>query len=107
MSSEKKPNIIPTPGGPYLVKSLENFTNQKGPLESKETMALCRCGGSANKPFCDGTHAKIGFLSAKLEGRVEDKRENYIKERKLQFTTTGVFALMPGTALMASVRSFA
>ena len=77
MSSEKKPNIIPTPDGPYLVKNLKNFANQKGPLESKETMVLCRCGGSANKPFCDGTHAKIGFSSAKLEGRVEDKRDNY------------------------------
>jgi CDGSH-type Zn-finger protein len=26
-----------------------------------EKVALCRCGGSANKPFCDGTHAKNGF----------------------------------------------
>ena len=77
MNPEKKPNIIPTPDGPYLVKNLENFANQKGPLESKETMALCRCGGSANKPFCDGTHKRIGFSSAKLEGRVEDKRDNY------------------------------
>ncbi len=77
MSSEKKPKITPTPDGPYLVKNLKKFANQNGPIETKETMALCRCGGSANKPFCDGTHAKIGFLSAKLEGRVEDKREDY------------------------------
>ena len=77
MNSENKPNITPTPNGPYLVKDLKNFANQKGPIETKETMALCRCGGSANKPVCDGTHAKIGFSSAKLEGRVEDKRENY------------------------------
>jgi len=77
MSSEKKPSITPTPDGPYMVKDLNNFANQKGPIETKETMALCRCGGSHNKPFCDGTHAKIGFSSAKLEGRVEDKRENY------------------------------
>jgi CDGSH-type Zn-finger protein len=77
MSSEKKPNIIPTPDGPYFVKNLKNLANQKRPIETKETMALCRCGESANKPFCDGTHAKIGFSSTKLEGRVEDKRENY------------------------------
>ncbi len=72
-----KPDITPSPDGPYLVKDLEKFANQNGPIETKKTLALCRCGGSANKPFCDGTHAKIGFSSAKLEKRVEDKRENY------------------------------
>ncbi len=77
MSSEIKPSITQRPDGPYIVKDLKNFTNRNGSIETKETMALCRCGGSANKPFCDGTHAKIGFSSAKLEGRVEDKRENY------------------------------
>ncbi len=77
MSSEKKPTITPAPDGPYLVKDLENFANQKGPIETRETMAICRCGESANKPFCDGTHKKIGFSSAKLDGRAEDKRENY------------------------------
>ena len=82
MSTEKKPSITPTPDGPYMVNDLKNFANQKGSIETKETIALCRCGGSANKPFCDGTHATIGFSSAKLEGRVEDKRENY-KDKKI------------------------
>lgn len=29
-----------------------------------EAIALCRCGGSTTKPFCDGTHSKIGFDAA-------------------------------------------
>ena len=32
--------------------------------ERGETVALCRCGGSTNKPFCDGTHSKTGFEAA-------------------------------------------
>jgi len=80
MSADKKnPRVTPTTDGPYLVKDLENFSNVKGPLECKPQMALCRCGGSKNKPFCDGTHAKNGFSSAKLEGRVVDQRDNYEK----------------------------
>jgi len=92
MSSEKKPSITPTPDGPYLVKDLKNFANQKGPIETKKTMALCRCGRSANKPFCDGTHAKIGFSSAKLEGRVEDKRDNYMGEKITIHDNRGICA---------------
>ena len=78
MSSENKPSITPTQNGPYVVKNIENFVNQKGPVETKETTALCRCGGSSNKPFCDGTHQKIGFSSAKIDGRTEDQRDNYV-----------------------------
>ncbi len=92
MSSEKKPKIMPTPNGPYLVKDLENFANQKGPIETKKTLALCRCGGSANKPFCDGTHVSIEFSSAKLEGRVEDQRENYAGKRITIHDNRGICA---------------
>ncbi len=78
MSEEKtKPSIQPAPNGPYLVTDLENLQNRHGPIESKPKMALCRCGESNNKPFCDGTHATIGFSSEKLEGRVPDKRAEY------------------------------
>ena len=76
MSSEK-PKITPAPNGPYLVKGLESIQNSKGAIEARPTMALCRCGKSNNKPFCDGTHASVGFNSDKLDGRVADKRETY------------------------------
>ena len=77
MDSKKKVNITPLPNGPYLVEDLKNLSNQKSSIETSLSMALCRCGGSGNKPFCDGTHKKNGFSSAKLEGRVTDKRDNY------------------------------
>jgi CDGSH-type Zn-finger protein len=52
--------------GPYLVKNLKSLTNSKGIdlLADKKVVALCRCGKSNNKPFCDGTHKNIGFSSA-------------------------------------------
>ena len=77
MSSEKKPSITLAPNGPYIVKALKKCTNKNGLMEASETMALCRCGASNNKPFCDGTHTKIGFSSDKLEGRLEDKNVSY------------------------------
>lgn len=48
--------------GPYIVDGLEELSNSKGEdLKISAKVALCRCGASANKPYCDGTHKKIGF----------------------------------------------
>ena len=51
--------------GPYIVTGpveLRDSEGNKYPV--KERMALCRCGASTTKPFCDGTHSKIGFQAA-------------------------------------------
>jgi len=48
--------------GPYIVKDAEKVTDYEGnEYEIDETIALCRCGNSSDKPFCDGTHNKVNF----------------------------------------------
>jgi len=75
----QKPTIECAPNGPYLVKGLENLRSPKGErIATKPVTALCRCGGSANKPFCDGTHSKIGFSGEKSSTQRVDKRDNYV-----------------------------
>lgn len=59
-----KAKIEPIPNGPYKITGSFTLYNEKGELISNEKeIYLCRCGGSKNKPFCDGTHNKIGFKS--------------------------------------------
>jgi len=55
--------ITPYPNGPYLVRGDFVVQDQEGhelPSE-RRTIALCRCGKSRIRPFCDGTHKLIGF----------------------------------------------
>jgi CDGSH-type Zn-finger protein len=78
MAEEIKPSIQPTRNGPYMVKGLNKLNNSKGEnLKVNPTMLLCRCGGSNNKPYCDGTHLKIGFSDQKEPDRVPDKMDEY------------------------------
>jgi len=56
--------IEPEVNGPLAVRGNLEITSGTGRVVARVTTArLCRCGGSATKPFCDGTHAKIGFKS--------------------------------------------
>ena len=51
--------------GPFVVKHLKKCIDADGnEIEVKEVMALCRCGQSKNKPFCDGSHKDAGYASA-------------------------------------------
>jgi CDGSH-type Zn-finger protein len=52
--------ITPTDNGPYLVQGNPILLDADGnPYQAGETIALCRCGQSSTKPFCDGTHEKV------------------------------------------------
>jgi CDGSH-type Zn-finger protein len=58
----ERPTIECKPNGRYLVRNLERLDDaQRVRIETKSVVTLCRCGGSANKPFCDGTHWSAGF----------------------------------------------
>ncbi|MCP3919308.1 MAG: hypothetical protein GY711_27530 [bacterium] len=69
--------ITPAPDGPYIVDGIDELHGETGPLEAKDKMALCRCGASNNKPFCDGQHAKIGFSGANTADPSSDKLDDY------------------------------
>jgi CDGSH-type Zn-finger protein/uncharacterized Fe-S cluster protein YjdI len=57
--------VTPLEDGPLQMNgSLEICSGTGRTVSRVENARLCRCGGSANKPFCDGTHARIGFRSA-------------------------------------------
>ena len=52
--------------GPLLVEGgCSLMSNEGKELAGQGSYALCRCGGSGKKPFCDGTHTKIGFDDTK------------------------------------------
>ncbi|HET9454583.1 MAG TPA: CDGSH iron-sulfur domain-containing protein [Gemmatimonadaceae bacterium] len=68
--------------GPFAVDlttgDLELVDHEGNPIplpEGKTTITLCRCGASTRKPFCDGTHSKIGFKGANEAREVFDAQQ--------------------------------
>ncbi|MBV8721858.1 MAG: CDGSH iron-sulfur domain-containing protein [Candidatus Eremiobacteraeota bacterium] len=82
--------IRPETDGPYIVRNLRKLTNSLGEtLPVRPIVALCRCGGSNLKPYCDGTHARIGFSSAKSADRTPDRLDRYDGESIVVFDNRG------------------
>ena len=72
--------ITVRPNGPFRVEAPEgtvelvDINGSQFDLSGKTVFSLCRCGGSVNKPFCDGTHSRIGFQGAEAAVRAEDQK---------------------------------
>ena len=61
-NENKGVDVTLTKNGPILINGPIQMKDSSGnTIETASTCALCRCGGSSNKPFCDGTHNNIGF----------------------------------------------
>ena len=87
------PSITVTPNGPYLVTNVDLVvktpvdTAQGEPIAwvtgptitTNERYALCRCGHSARRPFCDGTHSRIAFdgTEAPQDDTYADRSKDY------------------------------
>ena len=85
------PGIVTAKDGPYLVTNAAAVRDPLGErLALPPQLALCRCGASATKPFCDGTHATSGFSDGKDPERVPDRRGTYPGEQVTIFDNRGI-----------------
>ncbi|MCR2763121.1 CDGSH iron-sulfur domain-containing protein [Microbacterium sp. zg.B48] len=65
MADDPIPQITACKDGPLLVRGAVQIVGDDGQVveHSRRTVALCRCGASAIKPWCDGTHKLIRFAT--------------------------------------------
>jgi CDGSH-type Zn-finger protein len=78
MSNDDEEKIKTKQDGAYKVYNVTKFKTSEGkPIKTSPIMSLCCCGKSGRKPFCDGTHKKIGFTSAKEDDRQPDRIDDY------------------------------
>ncbi|MEC3916062.1 ferritin-like domain-containing protein [Nocardia sp. CDC160] len=90
LQAELPRSIRAAKNGPYLVTNAAVIDHLGLPVEVGPTVALCRCGASALKPLCDGSHARIGFNDAKDPARVADRRDTYVGEQITIFDNRGI-----------------
>jgi len=85
--------IKPTANGPYQVAGSPPLRRPSGKTYPvKAEVWLCRCGASKNKPFCDGTHEKIGFDSRNEADPSKDRRDRYAGRKITILDNRGICA---------------
>jgi CDGSH-type Zn-finger protein len=96
---DSTPKIAFTPNGPYYLMHdmqatpVPNLRRASGEAcTTVRGVALCRCGASKNKPFCDGTHAAIGFKGTNTADPAKDKRQAYKGKRITILDNRGICA---------------
>jgi CDGSH-type Zn-finger protein len=109
--STGEPKVVVTKNGPYLVSGGIPLSRQTVVTDSmgdpeiwredetfptQESYALCRCGHSSHKPFCDGTHKKVGFDGTEKASR-EPYRAQATKHEGPSHTLADAAALCAGT----------
>lgn len=100
MSNEREtPKIACLPNGPYYLlvdmapSAVPNLRRANGEACSTvRGIALCRCGGSKNKPFCDGTHGTNGFTDRRVAANTQNRRVSYIGKRITIHDNRGICA---------------
>jgi CDGSH-type Zn-finger protein len=77
------PKITCASNGPYLLEDVPELRRASGHAypAARSGVALCRCGGSANKPFCDGTHRRNGFKDDNTADATKNTRKAYRGKR--------------------------
>jgi CDGSH-type Zn-finger protein len=75
-----KPSIKPIKNGPLQVSGITSIERNGQTQTVEGPVFLCRCGQSANKPYCDGSHAKVGFDDARPDNP-DDRRLTFKKDR--------------------------
>ncbi len=93
------PKLACLTNGPYYLlndmeaKPVPNLRRASGAAcATVRGIALCRCGGSKNKPFCDGTHGTIGFKDTKTADPAKDQRKSYAGKRITVFDNRSLCA---------------
>src|SRR5437667_10517063 len=93
LGSAKPGMIEASTDGPYVVTGVATLVNSRGErLPAEPKMTLCRCGGSTNKPFCDGTHGYNSLYDNKLQARAPGPPENWAPRCATSYDNHGTCA---------------